>query len=418
MQGVGAAPNGLTTAPPETANETMAKIASVEPFLLGTESPRAKWASLMVVVKVTTSDGVVGWGETVTAFRAKAMVATVNNLARLMVGRDPFDVESNRAEWYRHDFNSSISLESSSAMSAIDTACWDIAGKSLGVPIYRLLGGKTRDRILAYANGWYQGCVTPDEFAKAAKHVVSMGYRAMKFDPFGPHFNRIGREGLRVSEDRVRAVRDSVGQGVDLLIEHHGRFNFDSAVRAAKMLEKYDPFFVEEPTHPEDIEGLAKYRRATPLRVALGERILGRPQALLYLRESLLDFLQVDLYRIGGVTEGKKMSTLAESFDVDVAFHNAHGPILNAATLQLDTTIPNFAMQEYFYDWLPRWKRDLVATPAPVEDGYVAPLEKPGLGIEVNEGAVRESLFEGEEPVSGGEPSWVLSGTWRDPGEP
>ncbi len=181
------------------------------------------------------------------------------------------------------------------------------------------------------------------------------------------------------------------------------------------MLEKYDPLFAEEPTHPEDIEGLIKYRTATSLKIALGERILNKSQALLYLKERLVDFLQLDLYRVGGITEGKKMCALAEAFDVDMAFHNAHGPILNATSLQLDTSIPNFSIQDCFYDWFPSWKRELVHNGAPVENGFVAALEKPGLGIEIDEGVLEENrLKAGEEPVSQDEPLWVVKGTWRD----
>jgi len=393
----------------------MSKIVSIEPFLLGKEGSAATWASLMIVVKVTTSDGIVGWGETVSALRAKAMVDMVNNVAKLMVGRDPFDVEANRMEWYKQDFNSSISLESSSAMSAVDTACWDIIGKSLGVPIYKLLGGKARSRILVYANGWYQDCVSAEDFANAAKKVISKGYKAMKFDPFGPHFNRITKEGLSVAEDRVRSVRETVGDDVDLLIEHHGRFNYAAALKIAKMLERYDPLFAEEPTHPEDIEGLSKYRLATTLKVALGERLITKQQTLLYLRKRLVDFLQIDLYRVGGITEGKKVSALAESFDVDMAFHNAHGPILNATSLQLDTTLPNFSIQECFYDWFPTWKKELVHNGTPVENGFASAIERPGLGIEIDERIVQENILKaGEEPISRDEPLWVVKGTWRD----
>jgi galactonate dehydratase len=149
--------------------------------------------------------------------------------------------------------------------------------------------------------------------------------------------------------------------------------------------------------------------------VAIGERILSKAQALIYLKERLADFLQIDLYRVGGITEGRKMCALAETFDVDMAFHNAHGPILNATSMQLDTSIPNFSIQECFYDWYPSWKRDLVYNGAPVENGYVSTLEKPGLGVEVDERVLEENkLKTGEELISRDEPLWVVKGTWRD----
>jgi len=390
-------------------------ISSIEPILLGKEVESAKWASMMVLVKVTTSDGVVGWGETVTALRAKPITYMVNNIARIMKGRDPFSFESNRLEWYKQDFNSSISLESSSAMSAIDIACWDILGKKLGQPIYALLGGKTREKILLYSNGWYEKCVIPEDFASSAKNVVSRGYRALKFDPFGPNFHTISRDGLKAAADRVRAVRDALKEGVEILLEHHGRFNYSSAIRIAKILEKYDPLFMEEPVHPEDLEGLARYRSATGLRVAVGERILTKQQALVYLKKRLADVLQVDLYRVGGISEGRKMSAVAEAFGVDMAFHNAHGPILNAASLQLDTSIPNFLIQESFYDYIPKWKKELIRGGYSIENGYARVSDRPGLGIEVNERKIEEYRVKGDEPISTGEPLWVVQGTWNDP---
>ncbi len=394
----------------------MDKIRNIDVFLLGKEITEAKWASLMVLVRVTTDDGKVGWGETVTALRANAVVNMVKSVSRVFIGKDVFNVEKNRLEWYKHDFNLSISLESTTALSAIDIASWDIIGKEFGAPLYKLLGGKTRDEILVYANGWYANCVTPEDFAEKAKDVVRRGYKALKFDPFGPHFDNISKNGLKLAEERVKAVREAVGDDVDILIEHHGRFNVTSAIEIAKRLEKYNPLFMEEPVHPEDIEGLRRYRQMTKLKVALGERIITKAHALQFMKEGLVDFLQIDLYRIGGITEAKKVSGMAEAFDVLMAYHNAQGPILNAATLQLDAVIPNFLIQESFYDWFPQWKRDLIYDGTPVENGYAKVPEKPGIGVEVNEKIIEESLVKGgEEYFNENEPLWVVKGTWKDP---
>lgn len=393
----------------------MDRIKNIDVYLLGKEVTEAKWASLMVLVKVTTDDGKVGWGETVTALRANAVVNMVKNISRVFIGKDVFNVEKNRLEWYKHDFNLSISLESTTALSAIDIASWDIIGKEFGAPLYKLLGGKTRDKILVYANGWYANCVKPEDFAEKAKDVIKMGYKALKFDPFGPHFDTITKDGLRIAEERVKAVREAVGDDIDILVEHHGRFNVNSAIEIAKRLEKYNPLFMEEPVHPEDIEGLRRYREYTKLRVALGERIITKQHALQFMKEGLVDFLQVDLYRIGGVTEAKKVSGIAEAFDVLMAFHNAQGPILNAVTLQLDSVIPNFLIQESFYDWFPQWKRDLIFNGAPIESGYAKVTEKPGIGVDVNEKIVEDSIVKGEEYFNEQEPLWVVKGTWKDP---
>jgi len=392
----------------------MSKISEIEAYILGREITSAQWASLMVLVKVTTSDGKVGWGETVSALRAEAVINFIKKINKVLKGNDVFNVEKNRLEWYKHDFNLTISLESTTALSAVDIASWDIIGKELGAPLYKLLGGKTRDKILVYANGWYQNCVTPEDFAEKAKEVIKKGYKALKFDPFGSNFTYITKRGLDLAEKRVKAVREAVGNDVDILIEHHGRFNVDSAIAIAKRLEKYNPLFMEEPVHPEDTEGLKKYRLNTGLKIALGERIINKNQALYFMKEGLVDYLQIDLYRIGGVTESKKVVSIAEAFDVLMAFHNAQGPILNAVTLHMDAYIPNFLIQESFYDWFPQWKKDLIYDGTPIENGYAVIPEKPGIGIDVNEKMIDELKVKGEEYFNPEEPVWVVKGTWKD----
>jgi len=195
----------------------MTKISEIEAYILGKEITSAQWASLMILVKVTTSDGRVGWGETVSALRAEAVANFVKKINTVLKGSDVFNVEKNKLEWYKHDFNMTISLESTTAYTAVDTVSWDVIGKEWGAPLYKLLGGKTRDKILVYANGWYQNCVRPEDFADKAKEVVKKGYKALKFDPFGPYFNDISKRGLDMAEERVKAVREAVGDNVDIL---------------------------------------------------------------------------------------------------------------------------------------------------------------------------------------------------------
>ncbi|TRM73285.1 mandelate racemase, partial [Sulfolobus sp. A20-N-F6] len=158
---------------------------------------------------------------------------------------------------------------------------------------------------------------------------------------------------------------------------------------------------------------LKKYRKNTNLKIALGERIINKHQALIFLKEELVDYLQIDLYRIGGITEAKKVVGVAEIFDVQMAFHNAQGPILNAATLQLDASIPNLYIQESFYDWFPKWKRELIFDGTPIKDGYAIVPNKPGIGVDVNEKLVEELKVKGEEYFNPNEPVWVVKGTWR-----
>ncbi|MGC8570835.1 MAG: enolase C-terminal domain-like protein [Caldivirga sp.] len=391
----------------------MTTISEVEPYIVYKpgEEGSAPWASYVMLVKVITKDGRVGWGETLSSIRVNAVAQMVKVLASVMRGRDVFNLEGNRLEWYRQDFNMPISLESTAAYSAFDIASWDIIGKELGAPVHKLLGGLTRDRIRVYANGWYEGARKPEDFAEKARETTRRGYTALKFDPFGQYFDTIDAVGIREATERVRAVREAVGDSVDILIEAHGRFNAESAIRVALALEDYNPLFIEEPVHPEDIEGLLRFKASTRIRVALGERIINKGHLLQYLKLGLVDYLQTDLGRFGGLTEARKASAVAEAFSVPMAFHNANGPILHSATLQLDAAVPNFAVQESFYDYWPQWKRNLISDPIPVENGYVRVPTKPGLGVDVNEKLIEELKVSEAEVITKGGLSWAVKGT-------
>ncbi len=390
----------------------MPKISSVKGLLLGKSEGPATWASSMILVVVETSDGFVGYGEAVPTLRARPVIESINELSRAMVGRDALEIEANHLEWEKHDFYLHSSFESKTALSAFDIALWDILGKVYGAPVYRLFGGKVREDIEVYANGWYSNCKTPDDFAERAKEVVRMGYRAMKFDPFGPNYNSIDYGGIKRAADIVKAVRESVGDSVKLMIEHHGRFNLSSAMAVAEELAQYNPFFMEEPLHPQSLMGLREYRARVGLKVALGERVTTKEQALEYMSEGLVDYLQPDICNIGGFTEIKKVAAMADAYSVQLAPHNAFGPIQNAATIQFDATVPNFEIQESFYDFFPQWKRDLIYDATKVEGGRYRIPDKPGIGVVVNEKMIDQLKYEGQEEWNPQEPVWVVRGTW------
>ena len=258
--------------------------------------------------------------------------------------------------------------------------------------------------------------MTPGQFAAKAMSFAAMGYTALKFDPFGSYYDWIDAEGLQEAYDRVEAVKDATGGKVDLLIEHHGRFNPNSAVMAARKLEPLDPLFMEEPIHPDNVEGLRKYRAQTRTRVALGERVLTKEHAAYVCSNHLTDFLQADLTNIGGITQARKVSAIAEAYGVEMAYQISFGPIKNSATLELDSSIPNFRIQESFYDVFPEWKRKLVKDGTPVAGGSSAVSDKPGLGVEVDEHILDEHRFEGQEAFNPDEPVWVVKGTWSKGG--
>jgi L-alanine-DL-glutamate epimerase-like enolase superfamily enzyme len=358
----------------------------------------------------------VGYGEAVPTLRVQPVINALLEVGRVYKGRDPLNPELNFHEWHRHDFFMPVSFESTSAVSAFDIACWDIMGKHYGAPIHRLLGGEYRREVPHYANGWYQGCVSPEQFGESARQWFAQGYSALKFDPFGAYYDYIDERGLSDAYERVRAVNDANGGGggEKILIEHHGRFNPNSAIMIARKLREFDPLFFEEPIHPENVAGLRKYRAQTDVRIALGERVITKEQAHYLMSTHLTDFLQVDLLNFGGITQAKKVSAIAETLGVEMAFHNAFGPVQNAATIQLDAAIPNFLIQESFYDVFPQWKKDLVNDQTRVENGRTVVPTRPGLGIEINEKTIEEHRAEGQEFFDPKEPVWVVKDTWRN----
>jgi L-alanine-DL-glutamate epimerase-like enolase superfamily enzyme len=390
------------------------KISEYEIFQLGQGVASGQtWASSAIILKVTTSDGLVGYGEAVPTLRVRPVIEALREVGRVYKGKDPLDFEKNRWEWYKHDFYLCESFESTTALSAFDIACWDLAGKHFGAALHQLLGGVFRDKIKLYANGWYSGCVEEEQWAEKAKLVVAKGYRALKFDPFGAYFDWIDRSGIKTALKRIEAVRNAVGEDVELLIEHHGRFNPNSAIALAKELERFEPLFVEEPVHPENTKGLEKYRKSTKVRVALGERVITKQQLVTLAEKHLVDFFQADVTNIGGVTEAKKVCAITEAYGIEIAFHNAFGPIQNAVTLQLDASIPNFLIQESFYDYFPSWKRELIYDSTPVVNGHSQVSKKPGIGVDVNEKMLEELRVEGQEAFDPEEPVWVVKGTWK-----
>ncbi len=392
------------------------KITEIEVYQLGEQaSPgSATWAGNSIILKLTTSDGTVGYGEAVPTLRVQPVIQSLHEVARVYKGRDPLDMELNIHEWHKHDFYLPVSFESTTALSAFDIACWDIAAKHFGAPIHQLIGGSYRNRVRVYANGWYDKCVTPEQFGTRAKKFAAMGYTALKFDPFGAHYDSIDRKGIERAFERVKAVKDATNGRVDLLIEHHGRFDPSSAIAIAHRLREFDPLFMEEPVHPDNLEGLRKYREATDVRVALGERILTKEQAAYIISNNLVDYMQADITNIGGVTAARKVAAIAEAYGVEMAFHNAFGPVQNAVTIQVDAALPNFLIQESFYDCFPEWKRQLVKDQSKIEGGYTRVPTRPGLGVEVDEKVLEDHRAEGQEYFNSDEPVWVVKDTWKD----
>jgi galactonate dehydratase len=305
-----------------------------------------------------------------------------------VVGSDPFAVESIVQRMWHNDYARPGQVEMS-GISAVEIACWDIMGKALGQPVYRLLGGPVRDRIKAYANGWYQVPRTPDAFAQAARRVVARGYRAMKFDPFGGAAAELSSAEYRRSVELVEAVRDAVGPDVELFIEMHGRFTAAQAIALAKDLERAAPGWLEEPVPPDQPAALAKVAAHTPLPIATGERLHTRTAFRDLLALGAVDVAQPDLTHCGGILETKKIAAMAEAGGLLVAPHNVGASVGTAAALHLAACVPNFKIQEYFNDFDEPFVAETALGLPPVVDGYFALPAGPGLGVTFNEEVVR-----------------------------
>ncbi len=354
------------------------RISEVTVHVLGTP-----WRDL-TYVQVHTDDGLVGVGETRMLSHTQALIgylaeATPNHI----LGSDPFDTESLVQRMKYGDYGRAGEIVMS-GIACVEMACWDIVGKALGQPVWRLLGGKVHDRIKAYANGWYTVERTPEEFHAAARNVVGRGYRALKFDPFGPgrleldHAERMQAIGL------VEAVRDAVGDETEVLIEMHGRFAPLEAIRLALLLEPFAPSWIEEPVPPENIAALAKVASKTSLPIATGERIHDRIEFREIFEKQCADIIQPDIGHLGGILETRKLAATAETHFVLVAPHNVGGPVLTAANLQLAACTPNFKLLEHFNDFADEEVKMAAAGAPQVVDGYCELPTGPGLGVELD----------------------------------
>jgi gluconate/galactonate dehydratase len=394
------------------------KIRSVEPIEVAAPADElsSPWSSTVILVRVTTANGATGWGEAPTTLMTHPVAASVAEVARFYEGRELHDHAAALREFERYSFYRSRSMEATSALSAVDIACHDLIGRELGTPVATLLGGAIRDRVRAYSNGWYSDCIAPADFATKARAMVATGFTALKFDPFGAEYRMLSPGGLRAAVDRVRAVREAVGEEVDLLIEYHGRFYPESAVRAGRALDDLHPRFAEEPVLPELCDALREFRRKVRTPVALGERLLTAADFESFLARGLVDILQPDITNSGGFTYGRAIAGVAAAHGAPVAYHNAFGPVQTAATLQMDAVLPTFLLQESFEASWPEWKRSLVHGYA-IEHGEFRIPTGPGLGVTVDERAVDRYRSDAIEPI-GPEPPWVIAGTWvrRAPG--
>ncbi len=382
------------------------KIVDCTTFVIGNPPPH-HGGRYFIVVKLTTADGVVGYGEvyvaTVGPHTVASMIADVAD--RWVIGSDPRRIEL----LTRRISSSGYALRPDPTLggvtSGIEAACWDIVGKQLGAPVADLLGGVVHERVRTYTY-LYPTAELPDVYtdpeqaAARAVQEVDAGFTAVKFDPAGPYTAFDGHQpsldDLDGAEAMVRAVREAVGSRADLLVGTHGQFTAAGARRLARRLEPYEPLWFEEPTQPARPADMAALANATAIPIATGERLTGIDEFADLARHRSAAIWQPNLGRCGGVLAATKIAAIAEAFDVQLAPHLYSGPVLGATNIQVACTLPNLLIVEGIRDWS-GFHADLLSAPVVWEDGYVIPSREPGLGVDLDEAVARAHPYEDDD---------------------
>lgn len=360
------------------------KVTDVKTFVVDRREKQL-WTSpsSYVFVKVETDRGVHGWGEATLEGKELSVVGAIRELAKNVVGKSPVDIEHHWRHW--HMTSCWKGVTDFTAISALEHALWDIAGKEYGQPVYKLLGGAVRERIRAYT--WPHPYETPAQCAEVALDCVErLGFTALKFDPFREEFFTISPEGLEHAVACVRAVREAVGKRAEIAVDGHWRFGPQAAIGIARALEPFDLLFFEEPCPSDSNEMLARVRAAVKVPLATGERYYTRWGVWPLLRDNLVDVLQCDVCHCGGILELRKIAAMAEPFGVTMAPHNPNGPVSLAAVVHFAACTPNFLITESVHE---RPIDSAIVKHAPkIEGGYVSLPAEPGLGVDLDEAAL------------------------------
>lgn len=371
------------------------KVTGIETLVLD-NVPNYRGGRKWLFIKLATDEGIVGLGERVSGGVTDLgpQIALLRHLAELyVIGENPFQVER---IWHRmfaalHDYRHP-GMDRTPAMSAIEMALWDIIGKATNQPIYNLLGGQYHQKLRAYAYMPSEGIwEDPEKAGEVARKILDDGFTACKIDPFPlfPLPRDIPLKDLKHAARIFRAIRDAVGDELEVGIGTHGQFSTAGAVRAAKVFEEYEPMWFEEPVPPEMVEEMARVARQTSIPIAAGERLATKYEFAAVLEKQAAGIIQVDVGQCGGILEAKKIAGIAEAHHALIAPHMYVGPIGAAAAIQLDTCSPNFMIQEFNVGPL---HRELFVEPITVVDGYITPPTGPGLGLMLNEDVVKQHL--------------------------
>lgn len=353
------------------------KITDIKTYIV--DAFRSNW----VFLKIETDEGISGYSEATLEFREKTVLTAIEEWKQYLIGKDPNKIE----ELHMHLERDSVwrfGPVLSTAISGIDIALWDIKGKTLGVPVYELLGGPVGDKIEIYANAWFAGAKTIEDFASKAAETVSKGIKALKWDPFGTAYLELSTAELNAAIDNVAAVRDAVGKDIDLMIEAHGRFNLPTAIRIARALEPFNIYWLEEPLYPGRLDSLKNVRDQSPVHIAAGERTYSRHECAQLIQSGCVDYIQPDISHVGGITEMKKIASFADANYIHIAPHNPMGPGTNAATIQVMATCINVRYLETMLTDVP-WRKELVQEDCRFENGALIFPKTPGIGITFND---------------------------------
>jgi galactonate dehydratase len=382
------------------------RIESSTTFVVGNPDPRFG-GRYFVFVKLRTEDGVDGIGEVYgAAFGPRSVQAMVEEVcARHVIGADPFRIEALWRDVYGRGYSARSDITLLSVLSAFEMACWDIIGKALDRPAYELLGGLVHERLRTYTYLYaddsdsvdvYQD---PDLAAERAAAYAALGFTAVKFDPADRYTTLDPRQPRPGELDRVqryvRRIREAVGGTCDLLIGTHGQFSPSGAIRFARCLEPFDPLWFEEPVPPDLPEQMAVVARSTCIPIATGERLAGKFEFGRVLATGAASILQMDLGRVGGLLEAKKIAGMAEAHYAQIAPHLYCGPIAAAANVQLAACSPNFLIIEGIGCW-DGFHAELLKAPIQWQDGYVITPRAPGLGVELDEDVARAHPYDGD----------------------
>ena len=352
-------------------------------------------AKNLLFVRLETEDGLHGWGECYTqADRDTQVEAHLKQLERYVVGWDARRIKPFTDAVYNDFAARRGAMDLYSAVSGIEQAMWDLAGKRAGVPVYELLGGAVRARLRVYANGWSR-TTNHEELAARARAVVERGFTGLKFDPVpGPWRSYITRQQEDEAVARVGVVRDTVGPDIDILIEIHRRLAPMHAIRIARQVEQYQPYWFEEPVLAENIDALAAARREISIPVVTGEELYTKFEFREVFERGAADIINPDVCNVGGILELKEIAAMAEVYFVAVSPHNYNSTTVGlAATLQAAATMPNFIITEYFVNLEP-WGQQVADPAFEVVDSHITLSDRPGLGIDLDEAALAASPYQ------------------------